>query len=203
MAINVTPIPRLTTLAAPAFTLGTANSAGNAITAVASNSTLLAFDATLPDAITFGQSGAAGSATVSSRRDHAHATASVAAASQAEMEAATSNTVFDTPGRTHYHPGVAKVWADVDGDTATAVLDNSYNCDSVTDNGTGDYTVVITTDFSTVDYAAVTSIVHGASTARFAMIGSKAVGSVQLEYYAYDGTTHVNGQIDVVCYGDQ
>ena len=40
MAINVTPIPRLTVLATPAFTLGTSNVAGNALTAVASNSTL-------------------------------------------------------------------------------------------------------------------------------------------------------------------
>tara|TARA_R110000787_G_scaffold135488_1_gene247779 strand:+ start:752 stop:1291 length:540 start_codon:yes stop_codon:yes gene_type:complete len=75
MAINVTPIPKLTAMAAPTFTLGTANAAGDALTAVASNSTLLAFDATLPDAITFSQSGSVGVATVSSRRDHAHAMA--------------------------------------------------------------------------------------------------------------------------------
>jgi|TARA_R110002020_G_scaffold54812_2_gene152523 hypothetical protein len=77
MTINVTPIPRLIDLAVPAFTLGTTNAAGDAETAVASNSTLLAFDATLPDAITFGQSGSAGSAVVTSRRDHAHAMASL------------------------------------------------------------------------------------------------------------------------------
>jgi len=76
MAINVTPIPKLTALAAPAFTLGTANAAGNALTAVASNSTLLAFDAVAVDAITFGQSGSVGSAAVAPRRDHVHAMAS-------------------------------------------------------------------------------------------------------------------------------
>ena len=79
MTINVTPIPRLIDLATPALTLGTANAAGDAETAIASNSTLLAFDATVPDAITFGQSGAAGSATVTARRDHAHAMASIPA----------------------------------------------------------------------------------------------------------------------------
>jgi len=73
MGISVTPIPRLTTLTTPAFTLGTANAAGDALTAVASNSTLLSFDTTAPDAITFGQSGAVGAATVAPRRDHAHA----------------------------------------------------------------------------------------------------------------------------------
>jgi len=202
MGIHVTPIPRLTTLTTPAFTLGTASAAGDALTAVASNSTLLAFDTVAVDAITLGQSGSVGTATTAPRRDHAHAMESLTAASQAEMEAATSNTVFATPGRTQNHPGVAKAWADIDGDTSTAVLDASYNCASVTDNGTGDYTVTITTDFSSADYAAVTSIEHS-SAGRFAMIGTKAAGSVQVEYYAQDGTTHVDGQIDVVCYGDQ
>ena len=73
MSINVTPIPRLIDLAAPAFTLGTANAAGSAVTAVASDATLLVYDAVLPDAITFYQVGAVGSQAVSSRRDHAHA----------------------------------------------------------------------------------------------------------------------------------
>tara|TARA_R100000306_G_C4306602_1_gene107981 strand:+ start:35 stop:550 length:516 start_codon:yes stop_codon:yes gene_type:complete len=70
MAIHVTPIPRLTTLTTPAFTLGTANAAGDAITAVASNSTLLAFDTTVPASVA--QANATGSATVASRRDHVH-----------------------------------------------------------------------------------------------------------------------------------
>jgi len=83
MSIQVTPIPRLTNLTTPAFTLGTVNTAGSAITGVASDSTLLTFDGTLPDAITFGQSGATGSATVASRRDHSHAMASQTRASVA------------------------------------------------------------------------------------------------------------------------
>jgi hypothetical protein len=72
MSIRVTPIPKLIEMADPAFTLGTANAAGSAATAVASDSTLLVFDTTLPDAITFGQSGAAGSSTTAARRSHEH-----------------------------------------------------------------------------------------------------------------------------------
>jgi len=71
MSINVTPIPRLIDLAAPSFTLGTANAAGSAETAVASDSTLLAFDTTNPAAVA--ASPAVGSATVTARRDHVHA----------------------------------------------------------------------------------------------------------------------------------
>jgi len=77
MSIQVTPIPRLTVLAVPAFQLGVANTAGSADSAVASDSTLLAFDTTLPGPVTFGMSGAVGSAVVASRRDHAHATESL------------------------------------------------------------------------------------------------------------------------------
>ena len=61
-----------TTFEAPNLTLGTANSEGSG-NSIRSGGTLLAFDATLPDAITFSQSGSAGSATVAARRDHAHA----------------------------------------------------------------------------------------------------------------------------------
>ena len=85
MSISVTPIPRLTTLTTPAFTLGTANAAGDAITAVASNSTLLTFDTTLPAPT---GSAATGSAEVAGRRDHVHA--STIAATQAEEEAGSS-----------------------------------------------------------------------------------------------------------------
>jgi len=70
MSINVTPIPRLIDLAAPAFTLGTANAAGSAVTAVASDATLLAFDTTDPAAVA--ASAVVGSATVAARRDHVH-----------------------------------------------------------------------------------------------------------------------------------
>ena len=70
MTIHVTPIPRLTVLTTPAFTLGTSNAAGSAITSIASDSTLAVFDATLP--ATIGTAAAVGSATVTARRDHAH-----------------------------------------------------------------------------------------------------------------------------------
>lgn len=70
MSIVVTPIPQLIELAAPAFTLGTANAAGSAATAVASDSTLLAFDTTNPAAVAASPS--VGSATTATRRDHVH-----------------------------------------------------------------------------------------------------------------------------------
>ena len=181
MTINVTPIPRLIDLAVPAFTLGTSNSAGSSETAVASNSTLLAFDATLPDAITFGQSGSAGSATVTARRDHAHAMAaepSTTAASQAQMEAASSTTVFDTPGRTQYHPGVAKAHVNI---LAAGGIDGtSFNTASVTDTGTGDRTWVFDTDFSAEDNQGESCTLARTAATGSVITNTRAAGSVQI-----------------------
>ena len=70
MSIHVTPIPKLTTFGTPGFTLGTSNSGGDSKIAVASNSTLLTYDTTLP--ATISTAGATGSAVVSARRDHVH-----------------------------------------------------------------------------------------------------------------------------------
>jgi hypothetical protein len=109
MAIHVTPIPRLTTLTTPAFTLGTTNTAGSAITAVASNSTLLAFDGVVPANVT--TASAAGSAVVSARRDHVHGgqenisarvthDAAQDTTSGSEMSVAFNTSTFDTDSMT-------------------------------------------------------------------------------------------------------
>lgn len=71
----------------------------------------------------------------------------MAAASQAEMEAASSTAKAVTPGRTQYHPGVAKAWVRFNG-TGTIAIIASHNVTSLTDNGTGDYSINLTTAFS-------------------------------------------------------
>jgi len=47
-------------------------------------------------------------------------------------------------------------WADIDG-TGTPHLDNSYNCNGVTDHGTGHYTINFSTNSSNAHYAIVGS----------------------------------------------
>jgi hypothetical protein len=58
--------------ATPAIVLGTAAAAGAASTVIRSDSTIVAFDATVPVTQAFGDAAATGSATVASRRDHVH-----------------------------------------------------------------------------------------------------------------------------------
>ena len=208
MSINVTPIPRLIDLAAPSFTLGTANAAGTAATAVASDATLLAFDATLPDAITFGQSGAVGSSTVTSRRDHVHAMEAetpTVAATQAEMEAASSTTVFATPGRTQYHPGVAKAWCQFH---HTNVVDSSYNITSVSNTATGEYTVTLATDMSGATYGGAAMAEFGRSITS-SDNNAWTAGTVRLEYASLssgaltDISTTELASVRIAFFGDQ
>ena len=64
-----------TTFSTPDLTLSTSNSSGIA-GALRADDTVLVYDTTLPDAITFGQSGAAGDTATAARRNHSHAMAS-------------------------------------------------------------------------------------------------------------------------------
>jgi len=127
MAIHVTPIPRLTVLATPAFTLGTTNTAGDATSAVASNSTLLTYDTTDPAAVA--GAAAVGSATTAARRDHVHVGGPFAA--------------------------VAKAWVRWE-QTGTHSMAASYQMNSVTDGGgAGNSDLLWATSFSSSNYAIV------------------------------------------------
>jgi len=197
MSIHVTPIPRLTVLSTPAFTLGTTNTAGAAITAVASNSTILTYDATDPAAVA--ASAVVGTATTAARRDHVHVGGP--AATQVQMEAASDNTVFATSGRTQYHPGVAKVWARVNFDTAPASLLDSYNISAFSDEGTGVGEITYDIDFGNANYSFATSAQIGS--AYFATVdGTVAVGSSRV-YMFNQGGTAADTKMAVAYFGDQ
>lgn len=120
-------------------------------------------------------------------------TLTAVAASQAEMEAASSTTVPVTPGRTKYHPGVAKAWALYD-HTANS-LNASYNVSSVTDSGTGVYVVNLATSFSSATYAVVAT--NNLSTA-----GSNAVGATSLTTGSYTVSNYTESPADTAALTD-
>jgi hypothetical protein len=134
MGIQVTPIPRLTVLTVPAFTLGSANAAGSAATAVASNSTLLAFDATDPAAVA--ASAVVGTATVVSRRDHVHS-------------GVTQDTLIEAASAVKAHCNIT---------AAGALSANSLGVSSITDTGTGNHRINFSTSFSAAQMSGGTII---------------------------------------------
>lgn len=95
--------------ATPAIVLGTAAAAGAATTVIRSDATIVAFDTTLPAAITPGSAGAVGTAAAAARRDHDHpvAVADLAAALGGHMHVV---------GETHLS----------DGSTTTYTLDEAF-----------------------------------------------------------------------------
>lgn len=174
MAIHVTPIPKLTTLTTPAFTLGTTNTAGSAITAVASNSTILTYDATVPTTIDYGASAAAGDTATAARRNHTHG-----------MQAAS---------------GICKMWAKVDMDGSPGVIDESFNTAGYSDTGTGKGTITIGTDFANADYAPTATVIQGA--AFNAHVDTPLVGSIKV--VIYDASNNLaDTKMAIACFGDQ
>ena len=108
-------------------------------------------------------------------------TAGLSAATQAEMESASSTTVAATPGRAHFHPGAVKYWVhfNIDG-----TINTSYNVTSVTDGGVGNHTVNIGTDFSGASWCAISCQDGGGSLCNPSQ--TIAAGTVQITWPAGD-----------------
>ena len=103
-----------------------------------------------------------------------------AAATQAEMEAGSLTNVYVSPGRTQYHPGVAKAWCRIT--SAGLIVSGDYNVASITDHATGNRSIVWDTDFADTNYICVTGI-YGASEDDGKISenqGSIATGSIQV-----------------------
>lgn len=81
--------------------------------------------------------------------------------------------------------GVVAAWCDLDG-TGTIALEDSFNCASATDNGTGDYTIAYTNSMSNTHY----SLTGAAANRRVVVIISKGTGSSQL--YSQDHNDSTN-----------
>lgn len=127
------------------------------------------------------------------------------AASQAEMEAASSTTVAVSPGRTQYHPGVAKVWAYITVSGGTPAIGASHNVTSITDTSAGNVTVTFTTAFSSANYAAVAQGVTAAGAAHAASVRTgQASGSLIVRtMLTSTGADTDNINLAVAAFGDQ
>jgi hypothetical protein len=73
-----------------------------------------------------------------------------------------ANAVTTAKLGTNEASGLAKAWVNFNG-TSTVAIRASYNVSSITDNGTGDYTVNFTTAMVDANYAAVGSAGRGAA----------------------------------------
>lgn len=116
---------------------------------------------------------------------------------QSEQETGSSTTLAVTPGRQHFHPSAAKAWVQFNSAGTVAA---SYNITSVTDSGTGGWTVNIATDFSSASYGVATSVEN--STTRIMMLGTPTAGTIPIlvedsTFNAADATA-----MRVIAFGD-
>lgn len=131
----------------------------------------------------------------------------MAPASQAQQETATSVATFVSPGRQQFHPSAPKAWVSFSGTGTPAIL-ASYNVSSITDNGTGNWTINFLNPLSSANYAVVATLVNLASLMEIVQFGTKTTAGVQIRAFtataAGDATklTFDSPQIDVVCFGD-
>jgi len=135
-------------------------------------------------------------------------TGDTAAATQAEMEAASSTTVMVTPGRQKYHPGSAKGWVHFAHITGTPTIREAYNVSSLTDNGTGDTTANFTTSFSNTTFATVGNYNVNLTTDPNSNTGqvlfsSLATGSVRINTYNVANSALDCSATWAVFFGDQ
>ena len=85
----------------------------------------------------------------------------LSAATQAEMETATSNTVAVTPLATKWSPAASKAWIKIKVTGGVPANSVSLNVASITDVGVGNCSVTLTTGFSSVNYVVLCSIDSG------------------------------------------
>lgn len=122
------------------------------------------------------------------------------AATQAQMETATSTTLMVTPGRTQYHPGTAKAWLLYNGVSQTILA--SHNITSVTYNSVGYYTINIATDMSSANFAAIASANLTPHVSCNVSVESYAAGSVDV-YVTNANAVANTAALSVVFFGDQ
>lgn len=87
--------------------------------------------------------------------------------------------------------GSAKAWVNFNG-TGTVAIRASYNVSSITDNGTGDYTVNFTTSMPNTTYSVVATSgnLDAATTAGCTSTSNRATGSCRI--YTGDATAAID-----------
>lgn len=131
-------------------------------------------------------------------------------ASQAEQESGGTTGKFVSPGRQQYHQSAAKMWAFVTVSGGTPSLTASYNVASIVDNGVGDFTLNLTTSFSSANYSVLATLRNSSATGQVegAEVINTTAGAIGIRTFSATGSGNadkVNTDLSFYCvaYGDQ
>lgn len=119
-------------------------------------------------------------------------------ATQAQMETGSAVNVAATPGRIHFHPGVAKMWVNFDGSATSVTAALGYNISAISDDGAGVYVVEFSTSFSSeTGYAPIVS-----SNLPHTRTRSQSAGRVTVLTNDFSDTAADASQITFAAFGD-
>lgn len=122
-------------------------------------------------------------------------------ANQAAMEAATSTTTIVTPGRTRYHPGVAKAWLYSTYSGGVPQITAGHNIAALDDDGTGLVGVNFTTAFSSANYASAVGMQATTTSNDNSVVSARVAGSIDVAIR--DAAGAADNSFSVACFGDQ
>ena len=92
----------------------------------------------------------------------------------------------------------ARAWVNFNG-TGTVAIRGSANVSSITDNGTGDYTVNFTTAMADANYAPIYYSEGGFDVFRYQASGTQSTGSCQIRTGYISGGTLTQADIGTIC----
>jgi len=98
---------------------------------------------------------------------------------------------------------LCSAWVNFNG-TGTVAIRNSYNVSSITDRGTGSYTVNVTVPFSSADFAAVgiSRITVGGDVGLALSSSPTTTSSVKVGNVTSAGAGRDTSDVYVACFGD-
>ncbi len=120
-------------------------------------------------------------------------------ASQAEQETGTATNKLVTPGRQHFHPGMAKAWGNIQGNNGADL--GAYNITSYSRSSTGVYVVTIANDLSSTNYAVMISCFDTTFTT-YGFLTTKTAGSFTIQVVDAGGTARDPNTVSFVVFGD-
>jgi len=128
---------------------------------------------------------------------------SILPASQANMEAASSTSgLYVTPSVMEFAPSSSKAWGQFD--AGVPAINADYNVTSLTDNGTGDFTMNWTNSFTGADNYGGPVSNGGATSAGFSgfIDGSRATSSLDISLRSGANSATDTQQNDFVVHGE-
>lgn len=133
-------------------------------------------------------------------------TYSTFAATQSQMESASSIVLAVTPSRQHFHPGMPKAWAKCAVSGSTVTIQESYNCSSVSAGANSIYTVTFASAMTGSGYSIIVSGRHqvGVTAQNIMNIdsGNQTTTTFRIKANTDAGANSVPEAFDFMVFGD-